>query len=162
MGKKLVETMMGALVLAVAGLFAVFAYTTSNVRTVRGYEVVAHFERVDGVAKGSDVKIAGIKVGSVIEQRLDPVTFEAVLRMSIDPAIKLPTDSSAAISSDGLLGTSYIALTPGGDDKNLEPGGRISITQSTVNIVQLIGKYIFGSEGAQSGEKDKPSAPAPR
>ncbi|MBM3540372.1 MAG: MCE family protein, partial [Alphaproteobacteria bacterium] len=104
MGRNLVETLMGAVVLVVAAYFLVFAYTTTNVRSVRGYEVIAKFERVDGVATGSDVKVSGIKVGTLVDQRLDPESYLAVLRLSIDNSVKLPEDTVAQISSEGLLG----------------------------------------------------------
>ena len=153
MGHNLIETMMGALVLLVAGLFLGFAYNSTNLRTTGGYEVIAKFDRVDGLARGADVKLSGIKIGSVIEQRLDPQRFLAVIRMSIDPAIKLPTDTVAQVTSEGLLGGAFVALVPGGDDKVIAPGGEIKFTQAPVNIVQLLGKFMFsqgdkGSSGA--------------
>lgn len=155
MGHNLIETMMGALVLLVAGAFLAFAYNSTNVRTVRGYEVVAKFDRVDGLARGADVKMSGIKIGSVVDQRLDPERFLAVVRLSIDPAVKLPTDTVAQVASEGLLGGSFVALVPGGEDKTIAPGGEIKFTQSPVNLVQLLGKFMFSQ-----GEKDGAGAPA--
>lgn len=155
MGHNLIETMMGALVLLVAGAFLAFAYNSTNLRTVRGYEVVAKFDRVDGLARGADVKMSGIKIGSVIEQRLDPERFLAVVRMSIDPAIKLPVDTVAQVASEGLLGGSFVALVPGGEDKTIAPGGEIKFTQSPVNLVQLLGKFMFNQ-----GEKEGAGAPS--
>jgi phospholipid/cholesterol/gamma-HCH transport system substrate-binding protein len=151
---NLIETMMGAAVLLVAGGFMAFAYNSTNVRTVRGYEVVAKFDRVDGLARGADVKMSGIKIGSVLEQRLDPEKFLAVVRMSIDPAIKLPIDTVAQVASEGLLGGSFVALVPGGDDKTIPSGGEIRFTQSPVNLVQLLGKFMFSQ-----GEKEGGAAP---
>ena len=149
MGKNLVETLMGAVVLAVAGVFLAFAYTTADIRPVRGYTVTAKFKAIDGVRLGTDIKISGIKVGTVVAQRLDPESFEAVLTFAIDAAVKLPTDSSAQVTSEGLLGGTYIALQPGADDRNLANGGEIKFTQSPVNIVQMLGRFIFNSaEGA--------------
>jgi len=77
MGRNLIETLMGAVVLVVAGLFLIFAYSTTNVRPVRGYTVTAKFERVDGLNTGSDVRLSGIKVGTVVDQKLEPNTFLA-------------------------------------------------------------------------------------
>ncbi len=149
MGKNLVETLMGAVVLAVAGVFLAFAYSTADIRPVRGYTVTAKFKAIDGVRLGTDIKISGIKVGTVVAQRLDPESFEAVLTFAIDAAVKLPTDSSAQVTSEGLLGGTYIALQPGADDRNLANGGEIKFTQSPVNIVQMLGRFIFNSaEGA--------------
>jgi phospholipid/cholesterol/gamma-HCH transport system substrate-binding protein len=158
MGKNLVETLMGALVLVVAGMFVVFAYSTADLRPVRGYQVTAKFQSIDGVRIGTDVKLAGIKVGSVLAQNLDPDTYEAVLTLTIDSHVKLPRDTSAQITSEGLLGGTYLALSPGSDDRMLAAGGTIQFTQSPVNLVQLLGRFIFNSaEGA--AQQPAPQAP---
>ena len=146
MSRSLVETLLGAVVLAVAVGFIVFAYTRSGVATVSGYEVSAAFNRVDGIANGSDVRIGGIKVGTVIGRELEPETFRAVLRMSIAETVQLPTDSTAAVVSDGLLGGKFIDLQPGAEEALLADGGRISYTQSSLLLEELIGKFAFGTE----------------
>lgn len=156
MGRNLVETLMGAVVLVVAAFFLIFAYSTTNYRAVRGYEVIARFERVDGLANGSDVKISGIKVGTVVDQRLDPETYLAVLRISIDNSVKLPADTVAQVSSEGLLGGNFLALVPGGDDKMIAPGGEIKYTQAPVNLVQMLGKFIFNAADNQGAKTDAP------
>ena len=148
MGGNLIETLVGAFVLVVAIAFVIFAVSRTDVGAVQGYEVVANFDRIDGLNVGADVRLSGIKVGTVIEQTLDTETYFAVVRMSIDPAVRLPTDSSAAIISDGLLGGKFMALTPGADEDMIEPGGEIRYTQASISIEQLIGKFVFG--GAQS------------
>jgi phospholipid/cholesterol/gamma-HCH transport system substrate-binding protein len=155
MSHNLIETMMGALVLAIAGAFLVFVYNATNLRAAGGYEVVAKFDRVDGLARGADVKVSGIKVGSVIDQRLDTERFLAVVRMNIDPSVRLPIDTVAQVSSEGLLGGSFVALVPGGDDKTIPPGGEIRFTQAPVNLVQLLGKFMFG----QADSKDAGATP---
>ena len=146
MSRSLVETLLGAAVLAVAVGFIVFAYTRSGVATVSGYEVSAAFSRVDGIANGSDVRIGGIKVGTVSGRELEPETYRAVLRMSIDETVQLPTDSTAAVVSDGLLGGKFIDLQPGAEEALLADGGRISYTQSSLLLEELIGKFAFGTE----------------
>ncbi len=156
MSRNLVETLMGAVVIAVAGFFLVFAYTATNVRAVRGYEVFAKFERVDGVTTGTDVKVSGIKVGTLVEQRLDPESYLAVLRMSIDNRVQLPEDTVAQISSEGLLGTNFVALVPGGADKMIAPGGEIKYTQAPVNLVQMLGKFIFNAADSQTPKDAAP------
>ncbi|HLB79817.1 MAG TPA: MlaD family protein, partial [Dongiaceae bacterium] len=95
MNRNVIETIMGAVVLLVAVTFLAFAYTTSNLRRVEGYEVIAKFNRIDGLENGSDVRMSGIKIGSVLDQRLDPETYLAVVRLSIADAVRLPLDSSA-------------------------------------------------------------------
>jgi len=160
---NVIETVMGAVVIVVAGLFLVFAYNTSQRRAVSGYELSAEFSRIDGIRQGSDVRISGIKIGSVAAEELDPKTFLAVVRMSIDPSVKLPDDTVAAIISAGLLGDKYMSLVPGGSDAVIPPGGKIKYTQSSVSLESLIGQTIFSSPGAakKPGEGDTPPTPAP-
>ncbi|MBO0738431.1 MAG: outer membrane lipid asymmetry maintenance protein MlaD [Alphaproteobacteria bacterium] len=156
---NVIETVMGAVVLVVAALFLFFAYTTSQVRAVHGYEVTAQFDRVDGIRDGSDVRIAGVKVGTVLSATINPKTFLATLRMSIDPAYKLPEDTVAEITSTGLLGDRYLALVPGGSEQMIQAGGQIKYTQAPVSLENLIGQMIFSQPGAQ--QKSGEGAPAP-
>ena len=164
---NVIETVMGAVVLVVAALFLVFAYKTSQLRTVSGYEVSADFSRIDGIHQGSDVRISGVKVGTVLADDLDPKTFLARIRMSIDPAIQLPEDTVAQVTSSGLLGDKYLSLVPGGSDKVIAPGGKIKYTQSSVSLENLIGQMIFSSPGKKpaAGEaapaQGDAAAPAP-
>jgi phospholipid/cholesterol/gamma-HCH transport system substrate-binding protein len=155
---NVIETVMGAVVLVVAGLFLFFAYTTSQVRAVHGYEVSAQFERVGSLHDGSDVRIAGVKVGSVVSETLDPKTFLATVKMSINPDYKLPDDTVAEIVSNGLLGEQYMSLVPGGGEQMIQPGGQIKFTQSPVSLENLIGQMIFSQPGGQKkpGEGEAP------
>jgi phospholipid/cholesterol/gamma-HCH transport system substrate-binding protein len=146
---NVIETVMGGVVLVVAALFLFFAYSTSQVRAVQGYQVTAQFERVGSLRDGGDVRIAGVKIGSIVSQTLDPKTFLADVRMSIDPAYKLPDDTVAEIVSNGLLGDQYMSLVPGGSDQTIPPGGRIKFTQAPVSLENLIGQMIFSQPGAQ-------------
>jgi len=146
MTKSLAETIMGTIVLGIAVAFIVFAYTRSSVATVTGYEIQAKFTRIDGLVNGADVRVGGIKVGSVVEQNLDPVTYQAIVRMSIAEEVGLPMDSTAAVVSDGLLGGKYVNLEPGGADDMMPPGHTIVYTQSSIMIEQLIGQFVFGGE----------------
>jgi phospholipid/cholesterol/gamma-HCH transport system substrate-binding protein len=159
MSRNPVETIMGAVVLVVAALFLYFAYNTSEVRAVSGYELTARFNRVEGLRDGGDVRISGIKVGSVISQELDPKTFVAVVKMSIDPTIKLPVDTVATISSVGLFGDNFLSLEPGNEDDVIKPGGEIDHTQSPMSLQSLIGQYIF-SQQPQKPSGDGASPPA--
>ncbi len=145
----MIETVLGAVVLVVAALFLFFAYTTSQVRAVPGYQVSAEFDRIDGIRDGSDVRIAGVKVGSVLGAKLDPKTFLATLRISIAPEYKLPDDTVAEIVSSSLLGDKYMALVPGGSDKIIPPGGRIKYTQAPASLENLIGQMIYSPSGGQ-------------
>ena len=157
---NVIETVMGAVVLVVAALFLIFAYKTSQLRTVSGYEVSADFSRIDGIHQGSDVRISGVKVGTVLADDLDPKTFLARIRMSIDPAIQLPEDTVAQVTSSGLLGDKYMSLTPGGSDKNIPPGGKIQYTQSSISLENLIGQMIFSAPGGSKKPGEGGEAPA--
>jgi phospholipid/cholesterol/gamma-HCH transport system substrate-binding protein len=148
MGKTLLETLIGALVLVVAIAFITMAYTRSDVKTVKGYTVLAQFTAVDGLNVGDDVRIGGIKVGSVIAQNLDYDFYRAVVHMSVDPSVELPDDTTAAVVSEGLLGGKYVALEPGGADELIPPGGEIMLTQSAVNLESLLGKFIYNAGGS--------------
>jgi len=159
---NMIETVMGAVVMLVAALFLVFAYKTSQLRSVPGYQVNADFARADGIRQGSDVRISGIKIGSVVAEELDPTTFLAKVRMTIDPSIKLPEDTVAEIISAGLLGDKYMSLVPGGSDKVIPPGGKITYTQSSVSLENLIGQMMFSAPGAKKeGEGEPSQAPPP-
>src|SRR3954462_15221932 len=159
---NVLETVMGAVVLVVAALFLFFAYNTSQLRSVKGYELTADFERIDGVREGGDVRVSGIKIGSIVAQTLDPKTFLARLQLSIDPSVKLPDDTVAEIVSAGLLGDKYLSLVPGGSDKMIPAGGEIRYTQSSVSLENLIGQMIFSAPQKKPGEGgEAPSAGAP-
>lgn len=147
MTRNLLETLLGAVVLIVAVGFLAFAYNTSQVQENGGYELVARFDKVDGLERGSDVRISGIKVGTVLDQILDPETYRAEVRFSLREDIQLPADTSAAVVSNGLLGGKYLALVPGGDIEMLQPGGEVTLTQSAVNLEDLIGHMIFSQGG---------------
>ena len=161
---NVIETVMGAVVLVAAAFFLFFAYSTSQVRAVQGYEVTAQFDSVAGIRDGSDVRIAGVKVGSILSETLDPKTFLASVRMSIDHSYKLPDDTVAEIVSNGLLGEQYMSLVPGGEEKTIPPGGQIKFTQSPVSLENLIGQMIFSAPGGQKkpGEGEARQGAAPK
>ncbi|HXS39135.1 MAG TPA: outer membrane lipid asymmetry maintenance protein MlaD [Stellaceae bacterium] len=156
MTRNAVETVMGAVVLVVAAVFLFFAYTTSQVQAVSGYALTARFSNAGSLKTGGDVRISGIKVGSILTEALDPKTFQAVVTMSIDPSVKLSTDSVAQITSSGLLGDNYIAIEPGNEDEMIPAGGTITHTQAAMSLENLIGQVIYNQ--AQSGGAKKPDA----
>ncbi len=161
MTRNVLETLLGAVVLLVAGVFMVFAYNSSQMDGSGGYELVARFDRVDGLSTGSDVRISGIKVGTVLGQDLDPQTYRAAVHFSVRDGVEVPADTSAAIVSDGLLGGKYLSLEPGGDVEMLKGGDEVSLTQSSVRLEDLIGQMIFSGGGAGGQQpKDKPDAGA--
>lgn len=154
MRKNLIETVMGAVVLAVATLFIVFAYSKAEVGKVEGYEINAKFDRIDGILAGSDVRMSGIKIGTVTASALDPKTYFANVSMNIRSDIKIPEDTSIAVSSDGLLGDKFLALSPGGSDDMLPPGGEITTTQGSIDLMGLVGQMIF-SQTNNDDDKSK-------
>lgn len=147
MASNAAETLIGAVVLAVAGGFLIYAANTADVGVDgSGYELVANFRKAEGIDVGGDVRIAGVKVGSVSGMTLDPKTYFAKVTFVVDKDVKVPQDSLAKITSASLLGDSYIAIDPGSEELMLEPGEELTITQSSVSIGDLIGKFIHGSE----------------
>jgi phospholipid/cholesterol/gamma-HCH transport system substrate-binding protein len=147
-----IEIATGAVVLLVAGGFLVFAVANTGQKFgIDGYRLHAAFDHVDGLSVGADVRIAGVKIGSIQSIELNPKTYLADVNFTVQEDVKLTDDSSATVSTDGLLGGKYLALATGGDEKFLGPGGTITITQGSVNLEALIGKYIFGGTGGKSG-----------
>jgi phospholipid/cholesterol/gamma-HCH transport system substrate-binding protein len=159
MANNAIETVMGAVVLAVAGGFLYFAYNNSNVKPVEGYAVDAAFTNISGIDAGSSVRIGGIKIGVVEKLVLDPKSYKAVATMRVGTDVVLPVDSSAAIQSAGLLGEKFVAIEPGGDEENLKDGGQITFTQPSVSLEEMIGKFVFSGGGADKGASHE-EAPA--
>ncbi len=152
---NLFEALIGAVVLGVAAVFLVFAFSTTDVGAVNGYEVTATVDRVDGVNAGADVRMSGIKIGTVTQLELDPQTFLARATLNIDSAVELPSDSSAEITTEGLLGGKYMAIVPGGAEDTIPNGGRIQFTQSSISLEGLIGRFGFGLGDSESEESSE-------
>jgi len=169
----------GAAVLALAAGFVIFALGNTGTKATPSYKLIARFDDVGGLAPGSDVRMAGVKIGRVDKVYLDPKTYQAVVTFSVDQDVKLSTDSSAEISTSSLLGGASLVIDEGGSDDNLQNGQTMTVTQSAVNIEDLLGKFIFNvgslataseqqlkadqarDQGAASGKTPAPaSAPA--
>ncbi len=158
--RQATDLIAGVVVLAVALGFLGYALAHTGRGVGAGYTLHARFDRIDGLSTGSDVRLAGVDVGSVTADHIDPKTYQAVVDFTVKDNIELPRDSSAVISSDGLLGGKYLSLEPGGDTEMLKPGGQVTLTQSSISIEQLLGKFIF-SAGNLSGQKPADGAAAP-
>jgi phospholipid/cholesterol/gamma-HCH transport system substrate-binding protein len=141
--RSVAELAAGAAVLIATAGFMAYAAVHTGRGTSTGTRLSARFDNVGSIASGADVRIAGVKVGSVASTSIDPKSYQAVLNFTVQPDIKLPDDSSATISTGGLLGGSFVSLSPGGADKILGDGGVITITQSAANLEDLLGKFIF-------------------
>lgn len=109
------------------------------------YLMEARFANAGGLHNGSSVLVAGVTIGRVEAVRIDPVDFSAIATLRIMSALKLPTDSMASIKTTGLIGDKYVSLSPGADEACFEPGSRITMTESAVDLESLIGKMAFGS-----------------
>jgi phospholipid/cholesterol/gamma-HCH transport system substrate-binding protein len=158
---NIAETLLGAVVVAVALGFLAFTYLRTGSGSLSGYEVLARLPKVDGLGIGTDVRVSGIKVGSVSDLVLDPNNYLVTVHMNVRSDIKLPTDSSMMITSSGILGSSYLSITPGGDDKMIASGGYIENTQAAnaTDLMSLAGRVMGGGGGASA---PKPAAPKPQ
>lgn len=154
---NLVETVLGAAVLAVTAAFLAFAYKVIDLAPVEGYAVEARFSRIDGLNIGNLVKISGVKVGRIAGFYLDKDSYDAIVKMDIESGIKLPLDTSATLASEGLMGGKYVALEIGGDDVYLEEGDRIEYTQSPPGLEQLLGQVIFSMGNAKGDAENAPT-----
>lgn len=151
-----VETIIGAIVVAVAIAFVVFAYRTTGGVLGGGYDISAKLARVDGISVGTDVRLSGIKIGTVSDMTLNS-NYLVTVHMSIRRDVDIPDNSSLAVTSSGLLGSSYVSISPGGDDTMLKDGGQIRTAQGSVDLMGLVGRFIGGDNGQNA---QKPRAPA--
>jgi phospholipid/cholesterol/gamma-HCH transport system substrate-binding protein len=141
------EILTGAAVLAVAIGFAVYAAQGSGLLAQpETYPLTASFRSIEGISVGSDVRLAGVKVGTVTDMTLNPATFFADAKISMRSDVLLPVDSTILVSSEGLLGGNFIEVLPGGALENLEPGAEIEDTQGAVSLITLLLKFVGGSD----------------
>ncbi len=147
MGRSLVENLLGIFVVAVAVGFVVFGIRTADVGDNGGYELSARFLKVGGLTPGSDVRISGVKVGSITNRDLDPVSFEAVVTMDIDPGVQIPVDTEAVITGEGLLGGKYLRLIPGREDAALKAGDELIQTRDFRSLEDAVSEIIFLATG---------------
>lgn len=157
------EILAGAAVLAVAAGFAFYAAQSSGMVTVEdSYPLTASFRSVEGVTVGTDVRLAGVKVGTVTELVLNPETFFADATITMRKDVTIPVDSTAMISSEGLLGGTFVEVQPGGALEVLEPGGEIEDTQGAVSLITLLMKFAGGgTEGEAATDAAADSAATP-
>lgn len=155
MRHNVLETLMGIVVLAAAGFFLLFAWHNADLGEVKGYNLTASFQSVGGLPVGADVRINGVKVGSVVARSLDPETFNAVVTMSIAPEFQLPTDTVATIASEGLMGGAFVKLDPGKAGSVIPADGRIAQTRSSRSIEEMVGEVIF----LATSDATQPTAP---
>jgi phospholipid/cholesterol/gamma-HCH transport system substrate-binding protein len=148
------ETLVGAAIIAVAILFFAYGYKTAGLGgdSGHGYHISAEFDNIDGVAVGSDVRVAGVKVGTVTGQSLNPKSYQARVDMVIQPDLVLSDDTSAKITAEGLLGAKFVALEPGGSDAKIAEGGVLSYTQGAIDIWSIISQAMFSKSGTKPAD----------
>jgi phospholipid/cholesterol/gamma-HCH transport system substrate-binding protein len=151
MKNSTVETLIGAVVVVIAAAFLFFAYQTSGKGHASGaYRLNAEFDNAEGVSVGTDVRVAGVKVGSVVGFTLNNDNFQAAVAMELDPRLKLTEDATAKVTAEGLLGSKFISLEQGGSETILADGGVISNTQGAVDVWSLISQAMFQKSGGSS------------
>lgn len=151
--KKPVETIMGLVVLLIALLFLGFAYNVSDLQVVQGYNLHAEFIKVGGLSTGSDVRINGIKVGTVTGQTLNNDDYTVDVKFSISSDVKLPKDSTVAIVSDGLMGNKFVKIEPGKAKEYLQEGDAFAKTKDFKTLEDMVGEIIFMV--TDSGQKNE-------
>tara|TARA_Y100000589_G_C26870889_1_gene513902 strand:+ start:136 stop:585 length:450 start_codon:yes stop_codon:yes gene_type:complete len=145
--RSVAETFIGAIVLGIAIIFVIFLWRFSDVSFGAGqYTVDAKFRTAEGITVGTDVRLAGVKIGSVSNLSLDPQTFQAIAQLSIKPEYQMPDDSAAIISSEGLLGGSFVEILPGGSYELMVDGSEFSETQGAVSFISLLMKFVTGKD----------------
>ena len=156
MAENVTEVLTGAGVLAAAFGFLVYASNGEGfTRATDSYELTASFRSVEGITVGTDVRLAGVKIGTVTELALNPKTFFADAKVTVRNDVAVPDDSTIVVASEGLLGGAFIEILPGGSPMNLEPGAEIEDTQGAVSMIALMMKFV----GAASGEDTDTAAP---
>ncbi len=148
------EPLVGATVLIVIALYASFVSSRSQIETATGYELTATFDKIDGLVRGADVSLAGLKVGTVVDDSIDS-HYRASVTIRVNDDVKLPTDTSAAIHTDGLFGSKYINLEPGGAEKYISPGGVIKITQGAMVVSDLLNQIIAQGQAEVKKRADR-------
>lgn len=158
---NIAETLIGAAVVAVAVAFLIFAYNRTGSGSLSGYEINAKIPKADGLSVGTDVRLAGIKIGTVSDLTLDPKTYLVTVHMNIRDDIKLPVDSSVLVTQAGFLGGQYLSITPGGDDKMMTPGAFFENAQGSIDVMNLVGRFATGANTSNQPPKPgaKPAAP---
>ena len=152
MKNSTVETLIGTAVVAIAAAFFIYAYQASERGGTAGsYRISAEFDNAEGVSIGTDVRVAGVKVGSVVDFTLNPENFQANVKMELAPKGQLTEAASAKVTAEGLLGSKFISLEQGGAETMLAEGGVISNTQGAVDIWSLISQAMFENKGGASG-----------
>jgi phospholipid/cholesterol/gamma-HCH transport system substrate-binding protein len=152
MRESLFETLIGFLVVAVAGIFLVFSLQQRSEASPGrdSYELTAKFNRVDGISTGSDVRMAGVKVGAVTGISLDPKSYKAIVTFTMKKGVEVPDDSTAQILSDGLLGGAYLGIMVGGSFDYIPEGGTVEFTRGSVDLLTVLSEVASSAANSNS------------
>ena len=147
MKSNTLESLIGALVIVIAIIFTSMAYKVSGnkQKMASGYVLLAEFNNIDGINIGSDIKISGVKVGSVIDIKLND-NYKADIKLKFPNDVLIPTDSVFKVSTSGLIGAKFINLKVGANEEYLKNGDKVDFTESTMDLEDLIGRFIFNNE----------------
>ena len=145
------ETAIGAGVWLLGAVVLIFTYGMGGHSKVPGYELVARFNKAEGISTGTEIRLSGMVVGKVVDQSLDD-SFRAVVRFRLDPKLQMPEDTAAVIQTDGLLGAKYISLQPGAEDNMLKPGDELQYTQDSVNVQDLLELIIAQAKAKRAAK----------
>jgi len=156
---NLAESLIGAAVVAIALVIAALAYYRTGSAGPSGYEINAKLSKADGLAVGTDVRLAGIKVGTVSDLTLDPKTYLVTVHMNIQHDVQLPVDSSILVTQAGFLGGQYLSITPGGEDKMMTAGAYFENAQGSIDVMGLVGRFATGGSTSNQPPPPKPQAP---
>jgi phospholipid/cholesterol/gamma-HCH transport system substrate-binding protein len=149
MAENTAEVVVGGAVLAAAIAIGVYGSQIGGLNTGGGsnYTLTASFRSLEGVSVGTDVRLAGVKIGTVTDVALNNITYRAETTVTLNEATQIPDDSAIVISSEGLLGGNFVEIVPGGSPFNFEPGSEITDTQGAVSLISLLLKFVSGGEG---------------
>jgi phospholipid/cholesterol/gamma-HCH transport system substrate-binding protein len=156
---NIAESLIGAAVVAIALVIAALAYYRTGSGGMSGYEINAKLSKADGLAVGTDVRLAGIKVGTVSDLTLDPKTYLVTVHMNIQHDVQLPADSSILVTQSGFLGGQYLSITPGGEDKMMTAGSYFENAQGSIDVMGLVGRFATGGSTSNQPPPPKPQAP---
>lgn len=148
MSQRLTETLTGAIVLfgAIGFLFYMTVAGGSGLRTSSAYDLTASFRSAEGVSLGTDIRLAGVRIGTVSGLELNTQTYRADVKFLIDDGIAIPDDSVVVVASEGLLGGTFVEIVPGGSFDNLQPGAAIVNTQGAVSVIGLLTQFVGGGD----------------
>lgn len=164
--RNAIEVVTGLIVLVVAIGFLGYAVSQAGTSSPSGgYTLYASFSNIAGLNVGSDVRLAGVKVGTIASETINPQNYLARVALNIRPGLQIPKDSGVSVASESLLGGEYLAISPGGDTEMLKAGESFTATQGAVSLQDLLGKFIFSAtnmvSAMTSGASGTPGASKP-